>query len=141
MGYYSDFRYEINHTICERKGLENVEKYFSNLKDEIYGFYEVKFKTIPCNDNKNNIIIKDIVLDDFTAKFYDDILFAEKLSKIVLSGSVSLYFYGEDGSQWGYNIRNHHVEEYDAWFLTQEESEYIKEYRRIRGKEEMKMSA
>jgi len=130
MGYYSELVYEINNAICDHKKLKEIEQFFSNTEnEEVYGFCDVKFETLSCEKetgNRDVVILENIVLDDMTAKFYDDELFAEKLSKCIISGSVDLYFYGGEVGMWKYRASENKCQSYSTYFLTPEEHKKCK---------------
>ena len=115
MGYYSSFSYEIEDAKSSKGKILWLEKFFSDINNpDIYGFYEVKIYE---KDGK----IEEIELTDTYSKFYDDFLFATKLSKILESGEIFLKFVGEDGEEWGYKVSPKNVEELIFISVTDEE--------------------
>jgi len=120
MGYYSELVYKIDGAICDQKKLKEIEKFFSNTEnEEVYGFCNVKFETLSCEEetgNRNAVTLDNIVLDNMTAKFYDAKLFAKKLSKCIISGSIYLYFYGEDTGMRKYRASENKCQLYSRTF-------------------------
>ena len=118
MGYYSDFSFEIFEARVDPEKAKALEEFFSSLEnDEIYGFYGVKLVL-----GKENELF-DISLEEYYAKFYDDDVFAEKLSEVLTQGKVHLHFAGEDGVKWGYEVTPGEVKELSYLVLTSEEYE------------------
>ena len=52
-----------------------------------------------------------IELEDYFGKFYDDDKFAILLSKYLTKGTIKLFFIGEDGERWGWEITPNEVHE------------------------------
>jgi len=122
MGYYSQFNYEIvEPCIVDKEKLEEFEKFFSNGKNgDLYGFYGVKLHI-----DENNASLLNIELEDYYNKFYDDKLFAVKLSLILKSGNIRLEFTGEDMDKWAYSVSPDKVEELFPLWITYDEFETI----------------
>lgn len=108
MGYYSNFNYYIESARVNNEKIREMEEFFSNEENnDIYGFFNVE---IDVDDIDAEVPeIEDINVEDNYAKFYDDRLFAEKLSTALVDGFVELYFVGEDGDHWGYRVMPNRV--------------------------------
>jgi len=122
MSYYSQLTFDLQDVIVDPEKIKEVEKYFANNKNlsitennGVSGFWQV---SLPINDVN---VLLDIGLEDYYAKFYNEQYFENRLSECIISGIVSLYFTGEDGSSWGYAITNNKVKELHPMFLTDEE--------------------
>ena len=124
MGYYSQLYFDLIKVKVDTKRLVEVEKFFSSGHKDVYGFADVYFEV------SENGELQDIVLQDYWDKFYDDELFAEKLSEAILEGQVDLQFNGEDGTQWCYRVSKNKVEELHSVWLTQAELKKVIEYLR-----------
>ncbi len=125
MGYYSSFSFDINNTKVDVKKAKEMEKYFADINSEnVYAFTSVEFAL------KDNIL-QDIVLFEYYGKFYDDRLFADKLSEILTDGEVRLHFSGEDGDHWGYIVSPGKVEEISYYGLDEKESEVVEKVKEI----------
>ncbi len=103
MGYYSGVEFDINNAKVDIQKTKDVEQFFYS-NEGVYGFYNVKFDL----DGEK---LTDIVLEEYYSKFYDDQLFANKLTEVLTSGEVRLYFSGEDGDRWGYVVTPGEVKE------------------------------
>ena len=118
MGYYSSFEFQIKDAKVDTEKIKEIENYFENPENEnVYGFYNVVFDI----DKEN--YIRDIILEEYYAKFYDSEYFAEELSKALIEGKVKLHFTGEDGERWGFVITPNNVE--DLNFVTMTNKEYV----------------
>ncbi len=115
MSYYSDFSYTfmgkeiLKVNIKKAKALEEFFNNKNNLasgtydETKVYGFYGVK---LPADIDG---ILYHIELEDLNNKFYDDKLFAKKLSEVVTSGTIRLIFLGEDKTKWGFDVSSNSV--------------------------------
>jgi hypothetical protein len=129
MGYYSNFSFYIRDAVVNVKETEALEKFFANSEnhENISGFLNVLFDV---EDNEIEFSeLCDITVEDNYAKFYDDRLFANKLSTVLVDGYIELYFVGEDGDGWGYHITPNKVNDMiTKWVILDDdepESEYI----------------
>lgn len=114
MGYYSNFSFKINNPRIDEKKWEEARQRLS----------ETTFEDVVLEIE--NGILKDISLEEYYGKFYEDEEFAEALSSILLDGSIDLFFVGEDGACWGWRITPGKYEElYNIW-ITREQYEKIK---------------
>ena len=104
MGYYAGLTVKIGpHVkVDTQKLMEMAKKYSDPNRSDVYGYYDVEFEV-------DNDELKNIVLKDYYAKFYDDSMFAKDLSKAIISGQVDLYYQGEDGEWWGYRITHERI--------------------------------
>ena len=124
MGYYSTLGWEIVEdpikVNTEKK--RELENFFSSCENDenISGFEGVKVEI----DENGKFI--GIGLNEYHAKFYDDLLFADKLSKVIETGKVRLFFTGEDGETWGYEVSPGRVEPLVIVALTQSEFEKVR---------------
>ncbi len=117
MGYYGAFEYHFDETVrIDEKKTKEVENYFANYDNPYIG----GFAGVGLEVRENKLV--SINLDDYDAKFYDEKLFAEKLSKAITSGSVSLRFFGEDGGFWGYKVSSGAIEDLVSLIVTQEDA-------------------
>ncbi len=99
MGYYSTVSWNLDKAVVDKEKIEEIESYFQNYENEnVAGFAGVK---LPVDENG---LLKDIELEDYHGKFYDDRYFTEKLKEAIKEGVVQLSFVGEDGDTWGYKI-------------------------------------
>lgn len=123
MGYYATFDYEYSQDLVyDEKKLKHIEKYFSDTEnDKIAGFYGVKF------------VNNQIELIEYCAKFYDDEIFAKKLSKAIKQGWVKLRFVGEDGAVWGYKVLKDKVISLEGYLLTINEHIVMDKYQKGNG--------
>lgn len=125
MGYNSYFMSEIDDNtkldsvLCK----EMQDKYKDVNDNHIYGFYEFEFNCE--NDNKYSCILRDIIVGEQFAKFYDDEKFANDLSKVMVNGVVRLFFNGEDGGSWGYEVRPMNVIHLTPVFVDMDKYNYI----------------
>jgi len=105
MAYYSRVFFSTRKAKVDEKEIKKIEDYFKEENNpDIYGFSGVKFQV-------TNGVLDWILLKDYRANFYDDLLFACKLSDAVVSGYVDMRFIGEEGDQWGYRIEKDKVTE------------------------------
>jgi len=105
MGYYSKLFFSTRKAEVDEKAIKKIENYFNDVNNsDVYGFLGVKLPIV-------NGRLDDILLDEYQAKFYDDLIFACKLSEAVKSGYIDLKFIGEEGDQWGYRIEKDKVTE------------------------------
>jgi hypothetical protein len=119
---YDDFKftYVLNDTVVDLEGIKDVEEFFK--QDSIatqdgtldLTFHDVKFQL---HDNKlTGIELPEDLFtscgDGYFGTFEDARLFAWKLSKVLLSGSVDLYFTNAtDGADpWGLRITFNRVQ-------------------------------
>jgi len=120
MGYYANFDCTLNEPVVDTKKAKNLEKYFADDQKETYGFLDVKLKLIDVGGNRS--VLDDIIVIDHYNKFYDDKLFTEKLSKVLISGSVDLHFIGEDRKAWGWRVSPNEVRMLTmTWVLSESE--------------------
>ena len=126
MGYYSSFSFDISeNTKVDVEKAKEMEKYFADINSEnIYAFTGVEFSL-------RDDILQDIVLFEYYGKFYDDRLFADKLSEILIDGEVKLHFSGEDGDRWGYIVSPGKVEEISYYGLDEKESDIMEKVKEI----------
>ena len=125
MGYYSSFSFDIDNAKVDVKKAKELEKYFgSNDSEGVYGFYGM-------NLGLDGDQLRDIVLEEYYAKFYDDELFASKLSEVLTQGKVKLYFAGEDGGQSGYLVSPGNVSDIYNYSLTEEETKIVDKVKEI----------
>jgi hypothetical protein len=109
MGYYSHFFYYLNNAVADTKKVKELEEFFEEDRpDNIYGFARVKIRLENPNDIESEVL--GIYVNESFTNFYDDDLFAEKLSKVLIVGSVILKFCGEDGHVWGYEVKRNKVQ-------------------------------
>lgn len=114
MGYYSNFSFELDNPKIDEAKLEEIHQRLAGTS-----FEDVILKV-------ENGILKDIALEDYYNKFYEDEEFAEALSEALIEGSIDLFFIGEDGACWGWRITpGKHEELYNIW-VTREQYEKIK---------------
>jgi hypothetical protein len=110
MGYYSGFEYALDNARVDKEKVKGLEEFFTSDNKVIYGFWNVKIEY----DEEGKL--QRIKLLDYYAKFYDDRLFAQKLSEVLVDGKVKLYFTGEDGENWGYEVYpDRAVEMFTIW--------------------------
>jgi hypothetical protein len=119
---YDDFKftYQLNDVVVDLRGIKEVEEFFKQDSIVIQGetldlsFHGVKFQL-----QNNKLTEIGLPEDCFTASgdgyfgtFEDARLFAWKLSKVLLSGSVDLYFTNAtDGADpWGLRVTFHKVQ-------------------------------
>ena len=125
MGYYSSVSFDISENTVDVKKAKELERYFgSNDSEGVYGFYNVK---LGLDGNQ----LRDIILEEYYAKFYDDELFASKLSEVLKQGKVKLYFAGEDGGQSGYLVSPGNVSDICNYSLTEEEIKIVDKVKEI----------
>jgi len=101
MGYYSSFEYALHNARVDKEKAKEIERFFAIENGNIYGlcgFENVKLEY----DEEGKL--QRFYIEDSYAKFYDDRLFAKKLSEALVDGKVRLYFTGEDGERWGYEV-------------------------------------
>ena len=103
----------------------------------INGFDEVELIVNSSNE------LEEIDLNDYYAKFYDDLLFAIALSKVLESGKVIMTFTGEDGEKWQIIVEPDRVESYNLEDISAEDlllfkrwKEYIKILEKIKSLKE-----
>ena len=118
MGYYSTLNWEVVEgpirVNVEKK--KELERFFSNYDNEkVFGFGGVEIEI----DESGELI--GIGLEEYHAKFYDDFLFAKKLSEVIETGKIRLFFNGEDGDTWGYEVSPGNVESLVITVLSQKE--------------------
>jgi uncharacterized protein YutD len=106
MSYYSQFSYDLNKAIANTKKVKKLEEFFEDNGN--YGFAQVKIRLENPDDIESEI--HSIYVNDSFTSFYDDEEFAERLSKVLVSGFVILEFCGEDGNVWGYRISRNKVQ-------------------------------
>jgi len=108
MGYFN-FDYDLVSAVADTKKIKEVENFFANKGNhkKITGFYKVSI-TLK-NPNNDASQISRIEISDIYESFYDDKLFAKKLSSALLSGHIDLYFTSEDGDHWGYRVEPNKV--------------------------------
>jgi len=129
MGYYSNFTFNAENAVVNVKETKELEKFFADPEnhEDISGFLNVSIGID--NDDAEFSKLDDIVVEDAYAKFYDDRLFADRLSTVLVDGYVELHFVGEDGVAWGYLVTPNKVRDMiTQWVVLdddQSESEYI----------------
>jgi len=129
MGYYSNFTFNAENAVVEVSKVKELEEFFADPEnhEDISGFLNVSIGID--NDDAEFSKLDDIVVEDAYAKFYDDRLFANKLSTVLVDGFVELHFVGEDGVAWGYLVTPNKVRDMiTQWVVLdddQSESEYI----------------
>lgn len=130
MGYYTELTMEIQGgTKVDIKKLAEIVKKCSDPRTPgVYAFRYVKF-------DLDNDILKNIILDEYYGKFYDDSMFAEDLSQAIISGGVDLYFGGEDGEWWGYRISHGRVDTLLKLIVTERNYDKCWEYSKKLDKE------
>lgn len=123
MGYYSVFSYKIKDAELISDGKEIIETFFADNKDfKLYGFHKVKLEV-------ENGKLRGISPIGYEEKFYDDRLFAEKLSEVLKSGYVYLLFDGEDGESWGYRVGPHEIKELEKiWIPIEYAKDVVEKY-------------
>jgi hypothetical protein len=113
---YDDFKftYALNDAVVDLEGIKDVEEFFKQDGTLDLTFHDVKFQL-----RGNTLIEIGLSEDLFTScgdgyfgTFEDARLFAWKLSKVLLSGSVDLYFTNAtDGADpWGLRITFNRVQ-------------------------------
>jgi len=125
MGYYSNFEYKINNARVDKEKAKEIERFFAIENGNIYGlcgFENVKLEY----DEEGKL--QRIKLLDYYAKFYDDRLFAQKLSEVLVDGKVKLYFTGEDGENWGYEVYPDRVIEMFTIWVNEYEYPEVKKF-------------
>jgi len=131
MGYYSNFSFYAKDAVVNVKETKELEKFFADPEnhEDISGFLNVLIDVEAEDDDIELSELDDITVEDSYSKFYDDRLFANKLSTVLVDGYVELYFVGEDGDCWGYHITPNKVNDMiTQWIVlddNQSESEYI----------------
>jgi len=129
MGYYSNFTFNTENAVVEVSKVKELEEFFADPEnhEDISGFLNVSIGID--DDDAEFSKLDDIVVEDTYAKFYDDSLFANKLSTALVDGYVELHFVGEDGVAWGYLVTPNKVRDMiTQWVVLdddQSESEYI----------------
>jgi len=131
MGYYSNFSFNIKDAVVDVKKAKELEKFFADSEnhEDISGFLNVLIDVEVEDDDIELSELDDITVEDSYSKFYDDRLFANKLSTVLVDGFVELYFVGEDGNGWGYHITPNKVNDMiTKWVILgddEPESEFI----------------
>jgi len=131
MGYNSQFEYEIESSplIVNPEIVKDIEEYFSSDSQnaDVYGFSDVE---IIYNEKTNEL--EEIILEEYTSKFYDQELFVKMFHKCIVSGTIKFIFKGEDCDIWGYKLYYDKIEELTPLLLTTEEYELIYNFRQRR---------
>jgi len=122
MGYYSGFEYALDNARVDKEKAKKLEEFFASDDENIYGFENVKLEY---NEEGK---LQRIKLLDYYAKFYDDRLFAQKLSEVLVDGKVKLYFTGEDGERWGYEVYPDRVVELFTIWVNEYEYPEVKKF-------------
>ena len=122
MGYYSGFEYALDNARVDKEKVKEFEKFFASDNEDIHGFWNVKLEY----DEEEKL--QKIKLLDYYAKFYDDRLFAQKLSEVLVDGKVKLYFTGEDGEKWGYEVSPDRVVEMFTIWVNEYEYPEVKKF-------------
>ena len=99
------FDYSLESAIADTKKVKELEEFFADKSNyDVANFYDVKIELENPSASADTSKIKRIDIINPEEPFYDDRLFAEKLSSVIVSGYVDLYFTSEEGHRWGYRV-------------------------------------